>query len=59
MYPGECERMRRSWQQLPPLCICSLKGLQGAMKEKSMRQPGELRAGCRVHPGVRASELSS
>ena len=59
MYPRECERMRRSWQQLPPLCICSLKGLQGAMKEKSVRQPGELRAGCRVHTGVRASEPSS
>ena len=59
MYPRECERMRRSWQQLPPLCVCSLKGLQGAMKEKSVRQPGELRAGCRVHTGVRASEPSS
>lgn len=59
IYPREHERMQRSWQQLPPLHVCSLKGLQGAMKEKSMRQSGEPRAGCRVHPGVRVAKLSS
>eukprot|EP00069_Balaena_mysticetus_P020713 bmy_13417T0 len=58
IYPREHERMQRSWQQLPPLHVCSLKGLQGAMKEKSMRQSGEPRAGCRVHPGVRVGKLT-
>lgn len=53
------ERMQRSGSSFPPFCVCSLSGLQGAMKEKSTRQSGELGVGCRVHPGVRPSRLSS
>lgn len=37
--------------------VRAFSGLQGAMKEKRMRQLGELRAGPRVDPGVRPAKL--
>lgn len=58
IYPREHERIQRACSSFLPSYVRPFSGLQGAMKEKRMRQLGELRAGPRVHPGVRPGKLS-